>query len=83
MRILGRGDKAASEAMNDILAQVATSTETTKNVGHAILYEIVLTIMGIESDPGLRVRLLFCAFLRTFRPLHCFVRLSTTNFLKY
>ncbi|BHF76998.1 AP-1 complex subunit gamma-1 [Sparganum proliferum] len=55
MRILGRGDRAASEAMNDILAQVATSTETTKNVGHAILYEIVLTIMGIESDPGLRV----------------------------
>ncbi|VDM32077.1 unnamed protein product [Hydatigera taeniaeformis] len=55
MRILGRGDKSASEAMNDILAQVATSTETTKNVGHAILYEIVLTIMGIESDPGLRV----------------------------
>ncbi|KAM7539131.1 hypothetical protein Aperf_G00000047546 [Anoplocephala perfoliata] len=55
MRILGRGDKAASEAMNDILAQVATSTETAKNVGHAILYEIVHTIMGIESDPGLRV----------------------------
>lgn len=55
MRILGRGDRVASEAMNDILAQVATSTETTKNVGHAILYEIVLTIMGIESDPGLRV----------------------------
>ncbi|VDD76719.1 unnamed protein product [Mesocestoides corti] len=55
MRILGHGDKSASEAMNDILAQVATSTETTKNVGHAILYEIVLTIMGIESDPGLRV----------------------------
>ncbi len=58
MRILGHGDKAASETMNDILAQVATSTETTKNVGHAILYEIVLTIMGIESDPGLRVILL-------------------------
>ncbi|VDN97227.1 unnamed protein product [Rodentolepis nana] len=55
MHILGKGDKAASEAMNDILAQVATSTETAKNVGHAILYEIVLTIMGIDSDPGLRV----------------------------
>ncbi|CAL8090419.1 unnamed protein product [Calicophoron daubneyi] len=55
MRVLGHGDVASSEAMNDILAQVATNTETSKNVGHAILYEIVLTIMGIESDPGLRV----------------------------
>jgi len=55
LRILGANDADASEAMNDILAQVATNTETSKNVGHAILYEIVLTIMGIQSEAGLRV----------------------------
>ncbi|KAJ8303619.1 hypothetical protein KUTeg_020015 [Tegillarca granosa] len=55
LRILGRNDNEASETMNDILAQVATNTDTSKNVGHAILYEIVLTIMGIQSEPGLRV----------------------------
>eukprot|EP00697_Spironema_sp_BW2_P001645 gnl/Spiro4/12204_TR6443_c0_g1_i2.p1 gnl/Spiro4/12204_TR6443_c0_g1~~gnl/Spiro4/12204_TR6443_c0_g1_i2.p1 ORF type:complete len:875 (+),score=331.11 gnl/Spiro4/12204_TR6443_c0_g1_i2:30-2627(+) len=55
LRILGTGDNEASDAMNDILAQVATNTESTKNAGHAILYECVQTIMSIESEPGLRV----------------------------
>ncbi|ORE04666.1 Adaptor protein complex AP-1 gamma subunit [Rhizopus microsporus var. microsporus] len=55
LRILAKGDREASEAMNDILAQVATNTENTKNVGNSILYETVLTIMNIESEAGLRV----------------------------
>lgn len=55
LRLLGRNDPDASEAMNDILAQVATNTETSKNVGNAILYESVLSIMDIRSESGLRV----------------------------
>eukprot|EP00158_Paraphelidium_tribonemae_P006145 Partr_v1_DN27699_c0_g1_i2_m65442 putative Adaptor-related protein complex len=55
LRILGRKDKPASEAMNDVLAQVATNIEGSKNVGNSILYETCLAITDIEADAGLRV----------------------------
>jgi AP-1 complex subunit gamma-1 len=55
LRTLGAGDADASDAMSDILASVATNTDTSKNAGNAILYECVLTIMGVESIGSLRV----------------------------
>lgn len=55
LRVLGKGSKKASGAMNEILASVATNTDNVKNVGNAILYECVQTILAIEAEQGLRV----------------------------
>ncbi|XP_076401135.1 AP-1 complex subunit gamma-like 2 isoform X2 [Peromyscus maniculatus bairdii] len=55
LRILGRNHEESSEAMNDLLAQVATNTDTSRNAGNAVLLETVLTIMDIHSVAGLRV----------------------------
>jgi AP-1 complex subunit gamma-1 len=55
LSILGHGNPEASDAMSDVLAQVATNTESTRSAGNAILYECVRTIMAVESIGGLRV----------------------------
>jgi AP-1 complex subunit gamma-1 len=44
------------DELNDILAQIATNTDSSKNSGNAVLYECVQTIMAIPgADAGLRV----------------------------
>ena len=55
LRLLGKGDGEASDEMADILAQVATNTDSLRNVGNAILYESVMTIMDIKAEEGLKV----------------------------
>ncbi|ORX47566.1 hypothetical protein BCR36DRAFT_584667 [Piromyces finnis] len=55
LRLLGHNNVEASDLMNDVLAQVATNTDNSKNVGNSILYETVLTIMNIESEKSLQV----------------------------
>jgi AP-1 complex subunit gamma-1 len=72
LRVLGKNDAEASEAMNDILAQVCTNTETTKNAGNSILHETVLTIMDIKSEPALRVKFIFIFLLARIKLIICY-----------
>ena len=52
--IMGEGDDAISEEVNDILTQVATNTGSVKNTGNAVLFECVRTIFNIESSNTLK-----------------------------
>ena len=54
LRILGSGNQNVSELMNDTLVHIATHTESNRNAGHAILYEVIQTILHLESDTVLR-----------------------------
>lgn len=54
LRVVGTDSAEASEAMNDVLAQVATNTNTQKNPGCAVILECARTICTIRSDESLR-----------------------------
>lgn len=60
LRLLGpayleRGDAKISGVLKDTLAQVATNTESTRNVGNAVLYECVGAIVALGNDASLLV----------------------------
>ena len=60
LRLLGpeaaaRKDTKVAGMLRDILTQVATNTESARNVGNAILYECVQTILSIPTEASLRV----------------------------
>jgi hypothetical protein len=46
-------DPVVLESLNDLLAQLATTLDTSKNVGNAVLYEVVLTVMALPVDQSL------------------------------
>jgi AP-1 complex subunit gamma-1 len=48
---LGRGDPVASDQMSDILAQVASTVDASRNAGNAVLYECV-QVSGKGSFSG-------------------------------
>ena len=50
----GKDNSEASEEMNDLLANICTNTDPSKNTGNAVLYELVRTIIKIESNTGLK-----------------------------
>lgn len=54
LRALGRNHAETTEEMADTLAQVATNTDHSRNVGNCVLYECVLTIFEVDADNELR-----------------------------
>ncbi|KAJ1937283.1 clathrin associated protein complex large subunit, partial [Linderina pennispora] len=55
LRVVARGSQEAADELNDVLTQVATQTDGSKNVGTAILYECAVTALAIPSEQALRV----------------------------
>lgn len=52
---IGKKNEESSDEMSDILAHIATNTETSKNPGNSVLAECARTIMRIHASQGLRV----------------------------
>nr|NP_588559.1 AP-1 adaptor complex gamma subunit Apl4 [Schizosaccharomyces pombe]Q9UU81.1 RecName: Full=AP-1 complex subunit gamma-1; AltName: Full=Clathrin assembly protein complex 1 gamma-1 large chain; AltName: Full=Clathrin assembly protein large gamma-1 chain; AltName: Full=Gamma-adaptin [Schizosaccharomyces pombe 972h-]CAB54865.1 AP-1 adaptor complex gamma subunit Apl4 [Schizosaccharomyces pombe] len=55
LSILGQNNPKIYDKMSDLLAQVCTNTDSSRNAGNAILYQAVRTILDLNSDSSLRV----------------------------
>lgn len=54
LRIVGKGaPREAIDPVSDVLAQVASNTDSSKIIGTAVLYECVRTIVALKTDPSL------------------------------
>ncbi|XP_024531548.1 AP-4 complex subunit epsilon [Selaginella moellendorffii] len=53
LALLGTGDKAASENMFNVLGDILKRSDSTSNIGNAILYECVRTLTSIYTNPRL------------------------------
>jgi AP-1 complex subunit gamma-1 len=62
---IGHKNEESTDEMSDILAHIATNTETSKNPGNSVLSECARTIMRIEAPKNLRALgiTILCRFL--------------------
>ncbi|PVV01590.1 hypothetical protein BB560_003986, partial [Smittium megazygosporum] len=55
LRVLGTGSTMVADEINDILTQIMTQTDDSKNVGISVLYEAIKVTLAIPSEKSLRV----------------------------
>ncbi|KAL4565180.1 hypothetical protein LXL04_029265 [Taraxacum kok-saghyz] len=53
LAILGSGDKKSSEQMYTVIGDIMRKSDTTSNIGNAILYECICCISSIQPSPKL------------------------------
>lgn len=53
LALLGNGDKQASEHMYTVVGDIMRKSDSTSNIGNAILYECICCVSSIQPNPKL------------------------------